>query len=163
MRHFEVEDGVRPIPDARCTFVTFWIFNCLFIRVFGIRFSGFPPVDGFRPGALEPFVLGTFKRFRCPFGSPFSGDSTPIFRAVYFSGVPLSSGFLGDDFRVPPRGQTRLNLCFPEKGQKIDQKMVTKFHQLLAPNRPISHATIPQLRRPPSSTKIGLRLPCHRK
>jgi hypothetical protein len=41
-------------------FITFWIFNCTYTVVFRSPFSGFPPVDGFRPGALEPFVLGTF-------------------------------------------------------------------------------------------------------
>jgi len=107
-------------------------------RGFRAMISGISGAHAFRAILLKAFVLGTFKRFRCPFGSPFSVDSTPIFRAIYFSGVPLSSGFLGDDFRVPPRGQTRLKLTFPAKRQKIDEKMVTKFHQLLATNRPMN-------------------------
>jgi hypothetical protein len=83
-------------------------------------------------------VPGTpcFIEFFCSLGlfwNPyFQSDFSSIFRAVYFSGVPLSSRVLGDDFRVPPRGQTRLKLTFPAKRQKIDEKMVTKFHQILA-------------------------------
>jgi hypothetical protein len=76
MTHFKTADGQPLIADSPLYVALFWIFNCLFIRVFGIPFSGISRASNFQPDALEPLVLGTFKRFETLFGTPIL---VPIF------------------------------------------------------------------------------------
>jgi hypothetical protein len=80
-----------------------------------------------------PFFIG-FSEFIALFGAP-------VLRRILFGRrdgtlvdvstiarwwVDHSDSTLVDVSGIPPRGQTRLKLTFPAKGQKIDQKVVKK-------------------------------------
>jgi hypothetical protein len=79
MTHFNFADGVKPITNLRCMFVTFWIFNSLFIGVFGFGFRVISPARDFRLLLAEPLFYWSFHNLGAFLWSRFSVGFPSLF------------------------------------------------------------------------------------
>jgi hypothetical protein len=83
MTHFKTADGQPLIADTTREPVMFWIFNCLFIRVFRSPFSGFPPGSVFGSIAIKAPVSLGFLQFMALSEPRFSVGFSTIFGAGF--------------------------------------------------------------------------------